>query len=81
MQIRDGLLKSDKSRFFAQVTQKTQNQAAADAKLLLAIRQRAADAVQHGFHGNAALGMCLRVKEGFYMHHALVMAALQISPG
>lgn len=67
--------------FFAQVAQETEDQAAGDAQLLLAIFECAGDAVEHHFERHATVGVGLRVEEGFGVDHVLFFAAQQVGPG
>ncbi|KAG0927063.1 hypothetical protein G6F31_018183 [Rhizopus arrhizus] len=76
-----GLVKGAHGLLFGQVAQKTQDQAAGHAQLLAAVIQRLADAVDHNGEWHAAVGMGLRVEEGFGVHHVLLAALQQISPG
>ncbi|MND73926.1 hypothetical protein D3C80_655120 [compost metagenome] len=66
---------------FAQVTQEAQDQAAADAQLLLAVLEGTGDTVEHHFKGDATVGVGLRVEERFGVDNVLRLAALQVSPG
>ncbi|MNE28649.1 hypothetical protein D3C80_1220960 [compost metagenome] len=78
---RQGLVEGLVRFVFAQVAQEAQDQAAADAQLLLAILERSADAIEHHFEGNAAIGVGLRVEERLGMDHVLRLAAQQVGPG
>ncbi|MCY1400787.1 hypothetical protein D9M71_158890 [compost metagenome] len=76
-----GLVEGFLRLFFGQVTQEAEDQSGADAQLLAAIFQGLADAGEHHFEGNAAIGVGLRVEEGLGVDHVLRLAALQVGPG
>ncbi|MCY1418272.1 hypothetical protein D9M71_338270 [compost metagenome] len=78
---RQGLIEGLVRFILAEVAQEAEDQAAADAQLFAAILERLADAVEHHFESNAAVGVGLRVEEGFGVDHVLGLAALQVGPG
>ncbi|MNI88564.1 hypothetical protein D3C73_1458770 [compost metagenome] len=49
--------------------------------MLASVFQCLADALQHDSEGDAAVGMCLRIEEGFGVHHVLFAALQEIGPG
>jgi hypothetical protein len=74
------LLQCDESRFFVEMTQKTQDQLAADAEFGTPLFERTLQAVDDGVEGDAALGVCLRVEKDLRVQHVILLATQQVSP-